>query len=99
MDNQENSNIKSPWWREGLMAFMKVSALIAIPIVISLYLGRYLDSRFNTKPWIFLGLTLIAFIISLMSIYKSMVKYMQDLENKEKSKRKENSQKDEINNK
>ena len=88
MNNKENLNYRvPPWWREGLMAFIKVSALIAIPIVIALYLGKYLDNRYHTDPWIFLGLTLMAFIISLVSIWINMVKYIKDLEAKEKDKR------------
>jgi F0F1-type ATP synthase assembly protein I len=81
----ENNNIKVPWWRDGLINFAKVSAYIAIPIIIALYLGKYLDKRFNTSPWIFLILTFASFIISLFLIYTNMVKYIKDLEEKEKS--------------
>lgn len=82
----ENKNkIIPPWWRDGLVNFAKVSASIAIPIIIALYLGRYLDIQFGTTPWIFLGLTAIAFVVSLVSIYTSMVKYIKDLEETEKS--------------
>ena len=82
---KNNEDIIPPWWRDGLVNFAKVSASIAIPIIIALYLGRYLDTKFGTTPWIFLGLTALAFTVSLVSIYVSMVKYIKDLEETEKS--------------
>ncbi|MFA6392956.1 MAG: AtpZ/AtpI family protein [Candidatus Paceibacterota bacterium] len=86
MNNKEKTTeIIPPWWRDGLVNFAKVSASIAIPIIIALYLGKYLDEKFGTTPWIFLGLTALAFIVSLVSIYISMVKYIKDLEKTEKS--------------
>ncbi len=86
MDNdKEKLNKEAPWWQEGVITFAKVSASIAVPIVIALYLGKYLDNKYNTEPWIFLSLTFIAFIISLVSIWINMMKYIKDLESKEKS--------------
>lgn len=82
---EKKNEIIPPWWRDGLVNFAKVSASIAIPIIIALYLGRYLDTKWGSAPWIFLGLTAIAFVVSLVSIYISMVKYIKDLEETEKS--------------
>ena len=86
MNNSEKQKDVSPWWRDGLISFIKVSASISIPIIIALYLGNYLDDKYNTKPWIFLGLTFIAFIISLLFIYINMMKYIKEIESKSKNK-------------
>jgi F0F1-type ATP synthase assembly protein I len=80
------------WWKPGLTIFLKVSGSIAIPIVIALYVGKYLDTRFNTAPWIFLGLTAIAFIISLVSLWKNVTSYIQNVEKEEQEKREKNNQ-------
>jgi len=85
-NNKEKSNTKDLWWREGLMSFMKIGASIAVPIIIALYVGQYLDERYNSKPFIFLGLTFIAFIISLVFIYKNMMKYIKEIEKEGKNK-------------
>lgn len=77
MDNQSN---KTPWWQPGLIIFAKVSAFTAFPIIITLFLGKYLDKKFNTTPWIFLGLTFLAFIISLKLIWKSIKEYLDKIE-------------------
>ena len=86
MNDKEKLEIKTPWWREGLISFARISASIAIPIIIALYLGKYLDNKYNTEPWIFLGLTFIAFIISMIFIWINMMKYIKEIESKAKNK-------------
>jgi F0F1-type ATP synthase assembly protein I len=81
------NEVKSPWWKPGLIIFTKVSASIAIPIILALFVGKYLDKKYNSSPWIFLGLTFIAFIISIFAIWKNVRDYIDDLEKKEKEKR------------
>lgn len=83
MDNKN----KNAWWKPGLIILTKVSASIAIPIVLALYIGKYLDKKYNSEPWIFLGLTFIAFLFSLFSIWKNVVSYMSNLEKEEKNKK------------
>lgn len=75
----ENKN-KTPWWKPGLSLFFKVSALTIIPIISALFIGKYLDHKFNTSPWLFLGLTFIAFTISIISIWKNLLKYIKNIE-------------------
>jgi F0F1-type ATP synthase assembly protein I len=83
MDNPKNNN---PWWKPGIVMFIKVSASIAIPIVLALYIGKYLDTKYDTAPWIFLIATGIAFIISLVSIWRNLTSYLHKLEQEEKNK-------------
>jgi len=75
-----NKKIDKNWWRPGVLIFAKVSASIAIPIIIALYLGKYLDNKYKTDPWIFLGLTFISFIVSLISIWFNIKSYIKDSE-------------------
>jgi F0F1-type ATP synthase assembly protein I len=71
------------WWKPGVVIFTKVSASVAIPIIFALFIGKYLDTKYGTTPWIFLGLTAIAFVISLISIWRSLAGYMKKLEKEE----------------
>jgi len=78
--------------------FIKVSSWIVAPIVGALLLGRYLDNRFQTKPWIFLGLTALAFVISMFGILKETMIYMKELEKElQEKKEKEGGSSDKIN--
>lgn len=74
----------SDWWKPGIMVFVKVSTAIALPIIVALFVGKYLDTKFGTTPWMFLGLTFIAFGVSLFSIWKTIKGYLSKLKNEKK---------------
>jgi F0F1-type ATP synthase assembly protein I len=68
------------WWKPAVEIFSRVSGYIVVPVVLALIVGKYLDNRFNTKPWIFLGLTGVAFLISSFSIVRTVSKYMKEID-------------------
>ena len=78
MDKKGLKN-KDAWWAPALEIFSAVSIWIAGPIIIALLLGKYLDDRFYTKPWIFLGLTAFSFIISCYGIFRVVKRYMEKI--------------------
>lgn len=83
MKNTDNNDPQGPWWKPGVLILMKVSGSIAIPIILALFIGKYLDTRYHMSPWIFLGLTGVAFIISLVSIWKNLSSYLKKIEDEE----------------
>ncbi len=78
MDNPAEKT-KEAWWSQGMKVFAQVSGWIVGPIVIALFLGKYLDKQNNSEPWFFLGLTGIAFIISCIGIVRVAFKYINDI--------------------
>jgi F0F1-type ATP synthase assembly protein I len=80
VENEPKKENKATWWEPAVEIFSQVSGWIAGPIILALVLGKYLDGRFGTKPWIFLGLTAVAFLISSFGIVKVVSKYMSRLE-------------------
>jgi F0F1-type ATP synthase assembly protein I len=88
-DNSKNSPRQggASWWKPGVEIFSQVSGWIAGPIILALVLGKYLDGRFETKPWIFLGLTGFAFFISSFGIVKVVSRYMKKIQDEEKNKK------------
>lgn len=80
-NKKENNN----WWRPGVEIFTQVSGWIAGPIILALVVGKALDSHFGTKPWVFLGLTGLAFLFSSFGIVRVTSKYIKDLEKKDKN--------------
>jgi F0F1-type ATP synthase assembly protein I len=84
-----------PWWKPGLTIFIKVSASIAVPIIIALYVGKFLDAKYHTAPWIFLGLTLLAFLTSIYSIWKNIKIYIRSLEKEALRQAQDKKEKDE----
>ena len=80
-----DTNNKKPWWEAAVEIFSEVSGWIAGPVVIALILGKYLDGRFDTKPWIFLGLTGFAFLVSTYGIVKVVSRYMKKIAEEDKT--------------
>lgn len=70
---------KKPWWEPALEIFSEVTSWIVGPIIFSLIVGKYLDGKFDTKPWIFLGLTAVAFVVSTYGIIKTGSRYMKQI--------------------
>lgn len=70
---------KKPWWEPALEIFSQVSGWIVGPIIFSLIVGKYLDGEFDTKPWIFLGLTAVSFVVSTYGIIKIGGRYMKEI--------------------
>jgi len=71
---------KKELWQIGGIFFATISTWIAAPIIIGLYTGSWLDNRYQTKPWLTLGLVLLAFIISNFGIYKESQKLFKRLD-------------------
>ena len=76
MENQP----KTPWWEPALKLFFELSGWILAPILVAFFLGRFLDDRFGTAPWIFLATLALAFLISNIAIVKKSSATMKALE-------------------
>ena len=64
-----------PAWAAGVQVFTEISTWIVFPIVIALFAGRALDSHFGTKPWIFIGLAFLSFIVTIFGIVRVVKQY------------------------
>ncbi|MEO8637626.1 MAG: AtpZ/AtpI family protein [Candidatus Taylorbacteria bacterium] len=85
---EEKGNKNNLWWGPALEVFGQVSAWVVVPIVGALIIGKILDAKFGTKPWIFLSLTGIGFLISSFGIVRTVTKYIRKI-NKELSEKKD----------
>ena len=68
-------------WTQAVRIFSEISTWVIVPIVVALVLGKYLDSRYSTEPWIFLSLTGLSFLVSIGGIAKILAKYIKEIEN------------------
>jgi F0F1-type ATP synthase assembly protein I len=71
---------QSPWWGPGLAVFAEVTGWIAVPVVGALYLGRFLDEKYHTDPWFFLGLTALSFLVTSYGIVKLATRFIREAE-------------------
>lgn len=67
---KEQGKIETPWWREGLQLFFRLSCWVAFPAIIGAFIGKYLDKNFHSEPWLFLFGVGFSFIISIVMIIR-----------------------------
>ncbi|PWB38491.1 MAG: hypothetical protein C3F02_04010 [Parcubacteria group bacterium] len=67
--------------------FGEATGWIAFPVIAALFVGRWLDSRYDSAPLYFLSLTVFAFIISSIGLGLTGVKYMKQIEKEEAAKK------------
>jgi len=70
-----------------MLLFGRLSGWIAGPIIAALFVGKWLDNKYNSKPWIFLASVGIAFIISSVGIVKEAKVMMNKIIENEKLKK------------
>jgi len=84
MKNEETSTkIITPWWRDGVVIFSKVSGYIIVPIILASYIGKSLDQKYNTEPKIFLVSVGIAFVSTILLIWREMRVYKKKIDKEE----------------
>ena len=83
----ENKDIEKPWWRDGVILFARVSSYIAVPIILASFAGKFLDKKYDTEPFLFYICIIVAFISTLLLIWKEMRDYKKKIEKEEKEKK------------
>ena len=80
-ENKNNPRQGGPSWVAGVKLFSEISAWIVVPIIGALILGKKLDTRYHTTPWIFFSLTGFAFLITIFGIVRVVKNYMKKIKN------------------
>jgi hypothetical protein len=62
------------WSLVGLA--MDMGFIIALPLVVAAFLGKWLDNRFGTKPWLTLAGILVAIAITTVWMTKKLKAYI-----------------------
>ncbi len=88
VNRQDN---KKAWWQPALIIFAKFSGWIALPLVGALYLGKWLDKKYGSEPWLFLTTVGVAFLISMTGLYLTVIKDFKRIE-KEAQENKKNGE-------
>lgn len=56
---------------------LEIGYTIAIPIVLLALLGRFLDTRLDSSPWLLLTGILLSILVSSFLIYQKVKKFLQ----------------------
>lgn len=92
---EETINSVEKSWQPGVYIFLRLSAWIAIPVIIGSLLGDYLDNKYNKAPWFLLICVGLAFIVSMYGLISNTTKeYRKIAESKKDSKQQSNVKND-----
>lgn len=68
MRKKDFKNKEQDWWKPSLVLFIRLSGWVALPVVLALFFGRYLDNKFNIGPWGLLFCVGAAFLLTSVGI-------------------------------
>jgi F0F1-type ATP synthase assembly protein I len=83
VDDEKNT----PWWQPGMLLFFRLSGWIGAPVIIGVFVGKWLDRKYGTDPWLFLVTVGFAFIVSMFGIVRDAMKAMKKIEMEAKDKK------------
>ena len=72
-EKKNQGQSQTAWWQPAIMMFLRLSVWIAVPVIIALYLGKWLDRKYQTDPWLFLGSIGVAFLISMIGLIRNTI--------------------------
>lgn len=84
---EEKNNSHVPWWQPGMVLFARLSGWIGVPVIIGVFVGKWLDKKYNTEPWLFLLSVGVAFIFSTYGIVRDSLREMKRIEKEEQDKK------------
>lgn len=85
VSGKKNDN---PEWQAGLQIFFELSGWLVGPLIAALFLGQWLDTKYQTKPWLFLLTTAIAFAITCIGIVLKTIQFIKQIESNQNPKTK-----------
>lgn len=60
--------MRSPYSVHVFELVTKATAWIAGPVILGTWLGKWLDKRYGTEPWLFLATVGVCFIVSMIGL-------------------------------
>ena len=67
-----NDSDKS-WWQPAFILFARLSVWIVEPVIVAVFVGKWLDKKYDSAPWLLLATVGMAFIVSMFGIVKSAI--------------------------
>lgn len=75
--DQKQDNYK--WRTQGLALFFRLQILIVMPMLIAIFIGKWLDKKYDSEPWLFLVSVVLAFIISMIGLIRNSINEMKKI--------------------
>ncbi len=75
-----------------LRLLSSITAWIVGPVIVGVFVGDWLDQKFNTEPWLFLVSVGICFIVSMFGLVSDALKEFKKIEEEHKNKNRKNQE-------
>jgi len=75
-----NKATKNNNWPIALRIFVNLSGWIFVPVIAGAFLGKWLDRKYNTEPWLFLGTLGFCFLISTYGLIVNATREFKKIE-------------------
>lgn len=83
----------------SLRVLANLTAWIAGPVIIGVFLGKWLDNRYHTEPWLFLASIGFCFLISMYGLVTNALKEFKKIEIEAERAKKLKAEEDKLNKK
>lgn len=93
IDKKPREEKKPAFWQPALILFAKFSGWIAVPVLLGAFFGKWLDEKYNSEPWFFLGLVGLAFFISMIGLARNAMEEYRKIEKASKQEKEKNDSK------
>jgi F0F1-type ATP synthase assembly protein I len=70
-------------------AVINSTAWIVGPVLVGIFIGKLLDQKFNTEPWLLLASVGVCFLVSMFGLIKSALREFKNIEEEKKKNEKE----------
>ncbi len=87
IEDKLKSNQPAAWWQPAVILFVRFSAWIALPVLAGAFLGKWLDRKYDSEPWLFLTCVGLSFFISMFGLIKNVVREYKRIEKEEREKK------------
>lgn len=77
--NSKKKETEVLWWQPGLVLFGKMSGWIGGPVIMAIFLGKWLDQRYSSEPKLFLLCVGVAFLVSTLGIVRDATTAMKKI--------------------
>jgi len=77
---QSSGQAEQAWWQPAIMMFARMSVWIAVPVLLAVFLGKWLDKKYDTEPILLLVTVGLAFLFSMFGLYKNAVEEYKKIE-------------------
>lgn len=72
--------IKAVWWQPAVELFVRIAGWIVFPIILALYVGRWLDVKFNKEPLFYFICIGVAFVATISGLIIETMKAVRKIE-------------------